>query len=122
VYFDSVSQIVTDRWSHGRVVLLGDAAWCVSLFGGYGASFALAGADQLATALDHHPGDIPAALTDWESQLRPAVEQRQRLARRNTTAHAPATRFHLVARDVSMRLVAFAPVRRLLRHRLDLHG
>ncbi|HEX6353124.1 FAD-dependent monooxygenase [Actinophytocola sp.] len=122
VYFDSVSQIVTDRWGRGRVVLLGDAAWCVSLFGGYGSSFALAGADLLATTLDHHPEDIPAALNTWESHLRPTVEQRQRLGRRNTTAHAPATRFHLIARDVSMRLVALAPVRRLIRHRLDLHG
>jgi 2-polyprenyl-6-methoxyphenol hydroxylase-like FAD-dependent oxidoreductase len=51
-YFDSVSQVVMDRWSHGRVVLLGDAALCVTLFAGYGAALALAGAgaDRLGAA------------------------------------------------------------------------
>ncbi len=52
VYFDSVAQITVDRWSCGRVVLVGDAAWCVSLLAGQGASLALAGAQRLARALD----------------------------------------------------------------------
>ena len=63
VYFDTISQIVIDRWSHGRVVLLGDAAWCVTLFAGYGSALAVGGADLLGTTLADNPGDIPAALT-----------------------------------------------------------
>ena len=41
VYFDRISQIAMDTWSRGRVVLIGDSAWCVSLFAGYGASLAV---------------------------------------------------------------------------------
>ena len=39
---------------------LGDAAWCVTLYAGMGASTALAGADLLGTMLDRHPADRPA--------------------------------------------------------------
>jgi 2-polyprenyl-6-methoxyphenol hydroxylase-like FAD-dependent oxidoreductase len=61
VYFDRISQIAMDTWSRGRVVLVGDSAWCVSLFAGYGASLAVGGADLLGTALDQDP-DILRAL------------------------------------------------------------
>ena len=59
IYFDTVSQVVLDRWSKGRVVLLGDAAWCVTLFAGYGSSLAVAGADLLGAALDATPTTSP---------------------------------------------------------------
>jgi 2-polyprenyl-6-methoxyphenol hydroxylase-like FAD-dependent oxidoreductase len=36
LYFDRVSQIRMERWSSGRVALLGDAAACISLTGGQG--------------------------------------------------------------------------------------
>jgi len=122
VYFDGLSQIILDRWSNGRVVLLGDAAWCVTLFGGYGASLAIGGADQLATALQRHPDDIHAALDAWETRLRPTVENKQRLGRRNTTAHAPPTPLHLVARNLTMRLAVTPPVQQLLRRHLQVRG
>ena len=51
VYFDRISQIAMPRWSQGRVVLVGDAAWCVSLFAGYGSSLAVGGTDLLGTLL-----------------------------------------------------------------------
>jgi 2-polyprenyl-6-methoxyphenol hydroxylase-like FAD-dependent oxidoreductase len=76
-YFDEVVQVRMGRWHHGRVVLVGDAAWCVSLLAGQGASLALAGADRLASALERQPSDVPAALGAWEAQLRGPVEQRQ---------------------------------------------
>ncbi|MEV6493270.1 FAD-dependent oxidoreductase, partial [Actinoplanes sp. NPDC051633] len=60
-YFDGVSQVVMPRWSTGRIALLGDAAWCVSLFAGHGAALALAGADRLGAALRRHDGDVEAA-------------------------------------------------------------
>jgi 2-polyprenyl-6-methoxyphenol hydroxylase-like FAD-dependent oxidoreductase len=81
VYFDQVSQIKLDRWSQGRVVLVGDAAWCVSLFAGYGSSLAVGGAGWLGDELDQAEagdGDIPAALRRWEARLRPLVIERQR--------------------------------------------
>jgi len=36
LYFDRVSQIRMDTWWHGRVALVGDAGFCVSLLAGQG--------------------------------------------------------------------------------------
>ena len=46
--FDVVSQIQMDRWSRGRVVLIGDAAGCISLLGGEGTGLAMTEAYVLA--------------------------------------------------------------------------
>jgi 2-polyprenyl-6-methoxyphenol hydroxylase-like FAD-dependent oxidoreductase len=120
VYFDSVSQITLDRWTSGRVVLLGDAAWCVSLFAGYGASLAIGGADLLATKLQQDD-DVTRALDAWETELRPTVRKRQLTGRRNTSAQAPPTRVHLAVRNLAMRLAARPLVQRILRRHLRLH-
>ncbi|MBB6406444.1 2-polyprenyl-6-methoxyphenol hydroxylase-like FAD-dependent oxidoreductase, partial [Arthrobacter sp. AZCC_0090] len=32
-YFDAIARVDVPRWTAGRVVLLGDAASCISLFG-----------------------------------------------------------------------------------------
>lgn len=118
-YFDSVSQVVSGSWSRGRVVLVGDAAWCVTLFAGHGAALALAGAGELGAALDAHPGDIPAALAHWETRLRPEVVKRQALARRGMSQYAPPTRAHIWARDLMLRAMTMpgirGPVERSLR-------
>lgn len=78
--FDSVAQVRVDQWHQGRVVLLGDAAWCPTLYSGMGATSGLAGADALGIALANHPDDVEAALTAWEQQLRPAIADFQRSA------------------------------------------
>ncbi|SDJ73121.1 FAD-dependent monooxygenase [Nonomuraea jiangxiensis] len=122
LYYDSVSQIVSDRWSEGRVVLLGDAAWCVTLFAGYGSSLAVAGAESLGTFLESRPDDVPAALRAWEADLRPEAEKRQALGRRNSGTHSPASRLDLLKRDLPLRLAALPPVTRLLGRRLRIHG
>lgn len=48
--FDSVRQVKTKRWSTGRVLLTGDAAWCLNLFSGMGATAAVRGGSELARA------------------------------------------------------------------------
>ncbi|MCD0446967.1 FAD-dependent monooxygenase [Glycomyces sp. A-F 0318] len=112
-YFDSVGQIAMDAWSRGRVVLLGDAAWCVTLFAGYGAALALTGADRLGAALERH-GDVPSALADWESRLRPEVVERQAAARRGIARFAPPTKAHIWAADMTMRAMSLPGVSRLM--------
>ncbi|WP_459547139.1 FAD-dependent oxidoreductase [Nocardia sp. X0981] len=112
-YFDSVSQVVLDRWSRGRVVLLGDAAWCVTVFAGYGAALALDGADRLGRALAARPGDIPAALTEWESSLRAEVTKRQALARKGMSRFAPPSRAHVLAGDLMLRALQLPGLRGL---------
>lgn len=75
--FDSVEQVRLDTWHRGRVVLLGDSAWCVTLYAGMGVSSGLAGADLLGTMLERHPGDLERALTEWERGLRPYITHYQ---------------------------------------------
>ncbi|WP_326642123.1 FAD-dependent monooxygenase [Streptosporangium sp. NBC_01755] len=117
VYFDSISQVVAKQWSRGRVVLLGDAAWCVTLFAGYGSALAVGGADLLGTALADHPGDIGAALNAWESALRPEVDKKQKLGRRVKGVYAPANPLLLWLSLLPLRLATLGPVRRYMTRR-----
>lgn len=75
--FDSVEQVRLDSWHRGRVVLVGDSAWCVTLYAGMGVSAGLAGADLLGAVLERHPGDVEAALAEWERVLRPYITSYQ---------------------------------------------
>jgi 2-polyprenyl-6-methoxyphenol hydroxylase-like FAD-dependent oxidoreductase len=117
IYFDTISQMVLDRWSHGRVVLLGDAAWCVTLFAGYGSALAVGGADLLGTALQNNPGDIRTALTTWEAGLRPEVDKKQKLGRRVKGVYAPANPVVLWLSQLPLRLASLSPVRRYMTRR-----
>ncbi|MEU1546184.1 FAD-dependent oxidoreductase [Nocardia sp. NPDC005745] len=118
-YFDSVGQIVMDRWSHDRVVLLGDAAWCVTVFAGYGAALALDGADRLGTALAAHGDDIPTALDAWETSLRPEVHKRQALARKGISRFAPPSRTHVWAGELMLRAIQLPGIRGLVRRSIQ---
>ncbi|WP_101786121.1 FAD-dependent oxidoreductase [Nonomuraea indica] len=117
VYFDTISQVVAPTWSRGRVVLLGDAAWCVTLFAGYGSALAVGGADRLGTELERHPGDVGAALAAWEAALRPEVDKKQKLGRRVKGVYAPANPLLLWLTQLPLRLAALPPVRRYMTRR-----
>ncbi|MFF4421389.1 FAD-dependent monooxygenase [Streptomyces sp. NPDC001549] len=82
-YFDSLSQVRMDRWSTGRVVLLGDAAYCASPASGQGTSLALVGAYVLAGELAAAGGGQAAALAAYEREMRPFVERNQKLGPAN---------------------------------------
>jgi 2-polyprenyl-6-methoxyphenol hydroxylase-like FAD-dependent oxidoreductase len=75
-----MSQIVSDRWSNGRVALLGDAGYCASPLSGQGTSLALVGAYVLAGALAAAPADHRVALRRYEDELRPFVARNQQFA------------------------------------------
>lgn len=76
----SFADIVCDKWSSGRVALVGDAAHAMSPNLGQGACVALANAVALADALDRHE-DIPRALEVWERAERPIADATQRYSR-----------------------------------------
>ncbi|MFC4374239.1 FAD-dependent oxidoreductase [Nocardia halotolerans] len=118
-YFDSVGQVVMDRWSHGRVVLLGDAAWCVTVFAGYGAALALEGADRLGAAVAAHGDDISTALDAWETSLRPEVRKRQALARKGISRFAPPSRAHVWAGELMLRAIGLPGIRGLVRRAIQ---
>ncbi len=122
VYFDTISQMVVDRWSRGRVVLLGDAAWCVTLFAGYGSALAVGGADALGTALEEHGDDVASALAAWEARIRPEAERKQRLGRQVKGLYAPKDPVRLWLRDLPLRMAAYPWMSRLIQRRLQLKG
>ncbi|WP_086710675.1 FAD-dependent monooxygenase [Streptomyces antimycoticus] len=76
-YSQEVVQVRTDTWSKGRVVLAGDAAHCASPYSGMGISGGLVGAHVLAGEINRHPGDLPTALADYDSVLRPFINEIQ---------------------------------------------
>ncbi|MFC4586237.1 FAD-dependent monooxygenase [Sphaerisporangium corydalis] len=82
-YFDAMAQIRMDRWSAGRVTLVGDAGYSPSPMSGQGTSLALVGAYVLAAELGASGGDHRAALARYEVRMRPFAELNQALATEN---------------------------------------
>jgi anthraniloyl-CoA monooxygenase len=75
----SFPTVRNERWSHGNVVLVGDAAHTVHFSVGSGTKLAMEDAIALARALRDHAG-VPAALAAYEAARRPEVESLQRSA------------------------------------------
>ena len=94
-YLQQVAQVKMEKWSHGSVALLGDAAYCPSPISGVvsrgllttlmklmtlqGAGSAIIGAYVLAGEVSRSQHDIPNALEQYERVLRLYVEKAQRL-------------------------------------------
>lgn len=106
LYFDSVSQVHVERWSRGRIALLGDAAFCPSLLAGQGSAFAMAGAYLLAGELAAAGSDPMAAFARYEERFRAFVEKKQRAAVRTGSWFAPKTRLGLWTRNQLTRLMS----------------
>jgi len=109
---DSVHQVRMPRWSSGRVVLVGDAAWCLTLYSGHGAGTALRGGAALGRALREHPENLGGALAAWEAGLRPAVRSHQRVARLKQQLFVPSGPVAAAARRGVLRLGAASRARR----------
>jgi len=113
LYFDVVSQIHMARWSRGRVLLIGDAAGCISLLGGEGTGLAITEAYVLAGELMRADGDYQRAFEAYERRLRPFIKTKQAGARRFLGFFATRTRFGLWFRNVAMRAMNFGPLANL---------
>jgi len=114
VYFDDVVQIAAPRWHEGRVVLVGDAAWCVSLLAGQGASLAMYGGYVLAQEVSRSGGDLARALERYEARLRPLIARSQQTGRRARSWFLPKTRWGQRMRDPMTNLIMRTPAARLL--------
>ncbi len=102
LYFDAVSKVVLPSWSVGRVVLLGDAAASVSLFGD-GSSMAIAGARTLAATLAE--GEHIAAFRRYEAEHRRRTDARGRGAGLVAAMLIPKTRAGILTRNAAARLL-----------------
>ena len=100
-YLDHLMQVHLPTWHQGRLVLLGDAAHCLTLASGRGASMAITGAWLLAEELARSC-DV-AALSRYEARLRPDIEILQALAPRMANWYVPLTRRSWHLRNLFMR-------------------
>jgi len=89
VHFAPSLQVRMDSWSRGRVVLLGDAAYCPDPMTGQGSVMALLGAAALAGELDSAGGDHTRALPAYEAAVRPHTDAAQDMGRYSTGLIAP---------------------------------
>jgi 2-polyprenyl-6-methoxyphenol hydroxylase-like FAD-dependent oxidoreductase len=114
LYFDSVSQIRMDAWSRGRVALVGDAAFCISLAGGQGSALAMISAYALAGELARAEGRHEEAFRAYEALLRSFVEGKRRAAGRFAAAFAPRTLWGLRFRNFVINAATIPGVARLV--------
>lgn len=78
-WFGEIAQVRLPRLHNGRVVLVGDAAYCASPFSGQGTSLALVGAFVLSESLASSGNDFAAAFAHYETRMRPFVDANQGL-------------------------------------------
>ncbi|MGW5574661.1 FAD-dependent monooxygenase [Nocardia thailandica] len=102
-YLDQVAQVVMDRWSSGRVGLLGDAAYSSSPLSGQGTGLALVGAYLLAGELAAAGWDPAAGFARFEERMRPFVEANQEIG--HAHAHGRATGQHPEPDDAFFALI-----------------
>ncbi len=114
IYLDVVSQIRMDRWTTGRVALIGDAAACVSLLAGEGTGLAIAEAYVLAGELARADGDIGAAFEAYENRLRGFIGAKQDGARRLISFFATRTNLGIWLRNLAIRAFDIPPVGNLV--------
>jgi len=99
-YFDRINQIRMPVWSKGRVVLVGDAGYCVSPVAGMGGSMAIIGAGRIAEALEEHGTDYAAAFQEYHERLHAFVEEvQERAANEGMATIFPADDAEMTERD-----------------------
>ena len=118
LYVDRMTQVLAPRWSSGRVVLVGDAAWCATPLSGMGTTLAVAGGYVLAGELARHD-DHTQAFLGYENRMRPLVSRAQKLPPGTPRLAHPKSRIGVAALRTALRLSRSAPVR-FVADRLDI--
>ncbi|TWF76456.1 2-polyprenyl-6-methoxyphenol hydroxylase-like FAD-dependent oxidoreductase [Pseudonocardia hierapolitana] len=111
---EELGQTRMESWSSGRVVLLGDAAWCPSPLSGLGTSTALVGAYVLAGELARAAGDHRTAFAAYEAVMRPYIAQAQELPPGGVNGFVPRTRLEIALRTQAVRWMNRWPLRNLM--------
>ncbi|MGC1520073.1 MAG: FAD-dependent monooxygenase [Steroidobacteraceae bacterium] len=113
IYYDLVAQVKMATWHKGRAVLVGDAAYAVSLLAGMGASLAIGGSYVLAHELDTGQ-DIEASLRRYESGAKDKILHIQESGRRMAGFFAPPSSFRIAVRNALIRIINLPVLNRLL--------
>ncbi len=100
---DDLALVDLPSWSKGRILLLGDAAHCLTLISGQGAGMALTSAAILADALGRSA--VPEALAEHEARLRPSIARLQDRSRKMAGMFVPRSPVAFELRNLFMRHV-----------------
>jgi 2-polyprenyl-6-methoxyphenol hydroxylase-like FAD-dependent oxidoreductase len=109
LYLDSISTIVMETWTRGRITLVGDAGYSPGPAVGGGTSLAVVGAYLLASELGAASGDHSRALAAYEAVLRPAVRESQRIGPAVLKTLIPGSRAQLWAMEQAIRVLPRLP-------------
>ncbi|WP_037840091.1 FAD-dependent monooxygenase [Streptomyces sp. NRRL S-337] len=109
LYFDGLHLVEMDRWSRGRVVLLGDAAHCPSPASGQGTGMALVGAYVLAGELAAAGGAPEVAFARYEEEMRGYVAVNHELARKFAREMTMDSRWGIRLRYLMLRMLPHMP-------------
>ena len=107
-YFDSVSQIEMDKWSNGRVALVGDAGYCPSLLSGKGSTLAMVGAYILAGELKEANGNYQQAFEEYEKHFKSFMEKKQKSAQSFAKSFVPKSSFGIWLRNLVFKLMSIS--------------
>ncbi len=110
-YFDSISQIVMDSWSKGRVTLVGDAGYSPGPAVGGGTSIAMVGAYVLAQELGQVGRDFQAGLRAYEARMRELASKARNTGPATMTTLIPRTQLQVRLMPTLLRLVTRLPAR-----------
>ena len=100
---DPLLQIEMEKWHRGRTVVIGDAAHCMTLLSGQGASSAFSDASYLCRALiDAEPLQ---AFQELENTMRPSIQQMQVSTRKAANWYIPGNFLRQQIRDIGMRMM-----------------
>jgi 2-polyprenyl-6-methoxyphenol hydroxylase-like FAD-dependent oxidoreductase len=109
-YFDAISQIRMDRWTRGRVALVGDAGYAPGPAVGGGTTIAAVGAYVLAAELAAAAGDHEAAFDAYEDRLRAYVRRSRDIGPTVMRSIVPRSEFEIVRNAWATRLLPKLPV------------
>lgn len=112
-YFDVLRQVKMARWSKGRVVLTGDAAWCATPISGVGTTLAIVGSYVLAGEIATN-ANLEEALDRYDEIMRPFADKGQDVPKSAPKFLQPQTRFGVALQHVVLRIAGTGPVKAAL--------
>ena len=110
-YFDSISQIVMDSYSNGRLTLVGDAAYSPGPAVGGGTSLAMVGAYVLAQELGQASNDHEDGLRAYQDRMRELASKFRSIGPATMTTLIPRTRLQVQLMPMLLALITRMPGR-----------
>ena len=110
-YFDSISQIVMDTWTKGRVTLVGDAGYSPGPAVGGGTSIAMIGAYVLAQELAQAGRNYKTGLRGYEDRMREVAAKARSIGPATMSTLIPRTGIQVRLMPALLRLITRMPPR-----------